>query len=185
MSWVLKIGGSLYQHPQLPDIIRHAADFAEPPLIVAGGGKFADQVRSAQQRWQFSDAAAHQMALLGMRQYAILLAELSGFALQRQLSPVGQFNAPCIWLPKAEQINQELPQDWSVTSDSIAADLARQISADTLVLIKAVATDKDNTVEDLVDDYFAQIVQQLKTVALISPEQWLAQSEHNQFISIA
>ena len=45
-------------------------------LKVAGGGVFADAVRSAQQRFTFSDAAAHAMALLAMEQYAALLADL-------------------------------------------------------------------------------------------------------------
>ena len=34
MAWVLKIGGSLYRHPELRKIVQRAGEFAENPLII-------------------------------------------------------------------------------------------------------------------------------------------------------
>ena len=47
-------------------------------VIVPGGGAFADQVRLAQQHWQFDDKTAHSMAILAMQQMALLFKGLKG-----------------------------------------------------------------------------------------------------------
>lgn len=81
MKYIIKIGGSLYYRPELKRVLAHAAGLVKAPhnaVIVPGGGPFADQVRRAQQRWLFADETAHQMALLAMRQYGLMLAALSG-----------------------------------------------------------------------------------------------------------
>ena len=172
MSWVLKIGGSLYRHPRLPDVINHAADFSSAPLIVAGGGVFADQVRAAQRRWQFSDEAAHRMALSGMHQYAMLLAEFSGFPIRARIPAAD--DKPCLWLPDEKDLSRDLPRNWQVTSDSIAADLARQLFVDHLVLIKSVAVHNLSAAKKVVDEYFFQIAGDIPDVTIVSIEQWLS-----------
>jgi aspartokinase-like uncharacterized kinase len=110
-------------------------------LIVPGGGPFANAVREVDERVGLSDDAAHWMAVLGIDQYAQLLAsrldlavlvdgaEAIGRALNSAHLPV---LAPSSWLRSADP----LPHSWEVTSDSIAAWVAGEVGAQQLVLIK-------------------------------------------------
>ena len=106
-------------------------------VVVPGGGSFADEVRRADRRFVLGDSAAHWMAILAMDQYGHLLARLApGAALarsRRELAP-GRLNvlAPSIWLRRADP----LPHSWDVTSDSIAAWIARALGAPRLMLVK-------------------------------------------------
>lgn len=96
------------------------------------------------------------MAILGMDQYAHMLeARLRRGVLARSGAEVHDalhargvpVIAPYAWLRQADP----LPHAWHVTSDSIAAWLAAQLGADSLVLVKPpLAT------EPLVDDYFTR-----------------------------
>jgi hypothetical protein len=108
-------------------------------VIVPGGGRFADQVRRADQRVGLSDSAAHWMAILAMDQYAHLLADLTPEAavVHRQGEfAAGRVNvlAPSCWLRRADP----LPHSWQVTSDSIAAWVARELDSRILILLKDV-----------------------------------------------
>ncbi len=141
---VVKVGGSLLafgeQFQPVLDAISAAA-MTRTLLVVPGGGPFADTVRDVDKRFGLGDDAAHWMAALAMDQYAHLVAtrlvrgvvvvgtrEMSvGFDAQRV--PV---LAPSRWLREADP----LPHSWDVTSDSIAAWVAGQVGAKSLVLVK-------------------------------------------------
>lgn len=106
-------------------------------IVVPGGGIFADEVRRADRRFALGDSAAHWMAILAMDQYGHLLARLAPGAVlarsRRELTP-GRLNVllPSGWLRRADP----LPHSWDVTSDSIAAWLARALGARHLMLVK-------------------------------------------------
>jgi 5-(aminomethyl)-3-furanmethanol phosphate kinase len=108
-------------------------------LVVPGGGSFADEVRRADHRFGLGDSAAHWMAILAMDQYGHLLARLApGAALVRhghRLKP-GRLHVllPSAWLLDADP----LPHSWDVTSDSIAAWVARAAGVPRLMLVKDV-----------------------------------------------
>lgn len=155
---VIKVGGSLAAQPAvLRDAGTVLARLANrvPLVIIPGGGPFADTVRQLDQRFTLPASAAHWMAILGMDQYAHLLASVipggvvvtdqGGIAAaQRQeLVPV---LAPCRWLSAAD----ELPHSWEVTSDSLAAYLTALLGAERLLLVKAV----EGTGEESLDPYF-------------------------------
>jgi 5-(aminomethyl)-3-furanmethanol phosphate kinase len=108
-------------------------------LVVPGGGSFADEVRRADRRFRLGDSAAHWMAILAMDQYGHLLARLApGATLVRRvrgLKPGRLYVlAPSAWLLDADP----LPHSWDVTSDSIAAWVARAVGAPRLMLVKDV-----------------------------------------------
>jgi len=162
---VIKIGGSLLAFPEQLDRTLAAMSLVAREarvLIVPGGGPFADTVRHVDERVGLSDDAAHWMAVLGMDQYAQLLAarldnavlvddaEAITDALSRSRVPV---LAPSRWLRSADP----LPHSWEVTSDSIAAWVAGAVDAPQLVLLKPPAggPDKVRPIETgLVDAYF-------------------------------
>lgn len=144
--WVVKLGGSLAPDPAL---LRRwlevlAASGAGKVVIVPGGGPFADQVRELQASLGFSDAAAHRMAILAMEQFGLLLAGLSpGLAPASSddaIRKVLRGGSVPVWLPAAMTPgNPEIPESWDVTSDSLAAWLARRLGAERLVLVKSCA----------------------------------------------
>jgi aspartokinase-like uncharacterized kinase len=106
-------------------------------IVVPGGGAFADEVRRADRRFKLGDSAAHWMAILAMDQYGHLLADLAPGAVvarRRQELVPGRLNvlAPSAWLRRADR----LPHSWDVTSDSIAAWVARALRARRLLLVK-------------------------------------------------
>jgi aspartokinase-like uncharacterized kinase len=141
---VVKVGGGLLAQPTYLDQVLEtiaAAARTRRLLIVPGGGPFADAVRDVDRRLRLSDDAAHWMAILAMDQTAHLVAsrltrsvlvtspgEIAG-ALERTNVPV---LAGSRWLREADP----LPHSWDVTSDSIAAWVARILAAPSLVLIK-------------------------------------------------
>jgi 5-(aminomethyl)-3-furanmethanol phosphate kinase len=137
---VIKVGGSLGARPaQLRRLMETLASAARRRclVVVPGGGSFADEVRRADDRFALGDSAAHWMAILAMDQYGYLLARLAPGAVlarsRRELTP-GQLNvlAPSAWLRRADP----LPHSWDVTSDSIAAWIARSLGARRLMLVK-------------------------------------------------
>ena len=157
---VVKVGGSLLglgeQFQSVLDSISAAA-LMRPVLVVPGGGPFADAVRGVDQRVGLDADTAHWMAVLGMDQYAHLVASrLVGgvvvvgtrdievaFAAQRV--PV---LAPYRWLHEADA----LPHSWDVTSDSVAAWVAGQVGATSLVLVKPPGAAGSG----VVDSYFSR-----------------------------
>ena len=157
---VIKVGGSLLARVEQLDGVLAAialAARAHRLLIVPGGGPFADTVRDVEHRVGLSDDAAHWMAVLAMDQYAHLLAErLPGgeivttvLDMSRVLDAAGiPVLAPSHWLTEADP----LPHSWDVTGDSIAAWVAGQVHARTLLLVKPSGATGGNAV----DRYFSQ-----------------------------
>jgi aspartokinase-like uncharacterized kinase len=140
---VAKLGGSLAGDAALPRCLAALAQPGPARIVVTpGGGPFADVVRAAQDRWRFSDHVAHVMAIEAMDQFGRLLCAIEARA------------APCstlpdietawadrllpVWLPsRMMRADAGLPRTWDVTSDTIAAWLARALGAHGLLLVKS------------------------------------------------
>ncbi len=140
---VVKVGGSLGKGGRLAALCASLARTAarHELLLVPGGGVFADAVRALDAREHLSGDAAHWMAVLAMEQYGLALADLiPGCECVRSLPGSGGPKAAghaLVLLPyKALRRADPLPHDWSVTSDSIAAWVARECGATRLVLLK-------------------------------------------------
>jgi aspartokinase-like uncharacterized kinase len=134
---VVKVGGGVGDDA-LPALCAALGDLGRrhPLLVVPGGAHFADAVRDADRRFGLSDDAAHRMAILGMEQFGWLLSELIPGAARSAL-PRANAGRTTVLLP-AELDLDELPASWQVTSDSIAAWVARKAAAGRLVLVKEV-----------------------------------------------
>lgn len=144
-TWVVKVGGSLFAGGYLPDwLALLAAHGGGRVVIVPGGGPFADQVRAAQQRWRFDDAVAHRMAMLGMAQYGMMLCgiqpDLEIATDEDAIRNIWRDRRVAVWAPTGRSI-ADLPAEWSVTSDSLAAWLAMRLSARYLLLVKSARID--------------------------------------------
>jgi len=145
--WVIKIGGSLSGDALLPQWLELFTQLGGGrSVLVAGGGGFADQARSAQTRWQFDDVAAHNMAVLAMVQTGYLLHALQP-ALQfarseGEIRNVLLRGKTALWLPF--ELLRERPDEitsWDVSADSLAFGLAERLQAERLVLLKSCPID--------------------------------------------
>jgi aspartokinase-like uncharacterized kinase len=141
--WILKLGGSLLGSPELAHWLALVAKFGQGKvIIVPGGGIFADAVRDAQKISNMDDAAAHELALLAMDQFGILLArmnpELDTASSELEIAERGWQHRGIVWLPsKMLLADDTIPKNWNVTSDSLSAWLANKLGAEQLLLIKS------------------------------------------------
>ena len=116
--------------------------FSDKVILVPGGGVFADQVRTMQQQWKFDDEIAHQMALIAMHQMALLFKSIQqSFVLASNISDIQQTllkQSVVIWMPDLEELNAfGVEASWNISSDSLAAWLAKQLTASELILVKS------------------------------------------------
>ncbi|NOT84120.1 MAG: uridylate kinase [Methylococcaceae bacterium] len=139
---IIKLGGSLLDNKSLVTCLTHIQNNPTSTLIVTGGGAFAEQVRIAQQQWQFNDVAAHHMAILAMQQMALLVNALQpDWRLLQSFSDLQSWhtqNRIGLWFPDITLLNaQGIAASWRVTSDSLAAWLAGATQANELIIVKA------------------------------------------------
>ena len=141
--WVVKIGGSLLGSPELERWLEIFVKFSDGKIIIVpGGGIFADTVREAQKLAKISDAAAHKLAVLAMDQFGHLLhsinPKLATAASECEIDERTWQHRAIVWLPSQMVLADDtIPQNWDVTSDSLAAWLAEKLHAKHLVLLKS------------------------------------------------
>ena len=153
--WVVKIGGSLSHDPALREWLTRLWEVGGGRVvIVPGGGDFADAVRQYQQEWHFDDLAAHNMCLLAMTQYAILmqgvLPELMLAANEDRIRRALREGLVAVWVPTG--LMRDTPDsmtNWDTTSDSLAAWLSTMLNAERLVVVKSCPIAADAQLETL------------------------------------
>ena len=178
-AWVVKLGGSLFTSGQLPrwlDVIADAG--AGKVVIVPGGGPWADEVRRAQMREGFDDRTAHRKALRAMEQYARVLADMRP-NLVPAMSVAAIHDILCsgqiaVWMPHAMVVAEAaIPENWEVTSDSLAAWLASRLAASGVLLVKSLQIDGPQpAIEEMmlrgwVDSAFAKFTSALRAPVLL------------------
>lgn len=157
--WVVKLGGSFFDAPELVGWVKTIAQHgAGKVVLVPGGGPFADQVRQAQKQHQFNDQVAHHMALHAMDQFGLFLigiAESHGLelipasSLQEIDQALVEQQTP-VWLPSKQLSTvKDIKESWDVTSDSLSAWLARKLNSEQLILIKSVRVDSEMAIAEL------------------------------------
>ncbi len=153
--WVVKLGGSLIADPALPHWLDLLAQLGGGRVtIVAGGGSLADEVRRVQALWQFNDLAAHNMAVLAMAQTGYQLHAMNPMlqlaARRSEIANVLHKGRAAIWLPfELQRDEPDSRTNWGATSDTIALDLARELNAERLVVVKSCAIDPSQTLAEL------------------------------------
>lgn len=166
---VVKVGGSLYDLPDLGDRLRRWLPTLEAPriLLVPGGGQAADLVRDFTRRHGLSEEEAHWLALRAVGMNAHFLAALLPG------TPIVHDPAACegglavldaFAFARADEARPDpLPHTWSVTSDSLAARVARIAAAGWLILLKSVTIPPETPWHDAarrgwVDPTFPEVV---------------------------
>ena len=177
--WVVKLGGSLADHPALEQWLAAAQEGAGRVVLVPGGGPFADTVRQTQARWRFSEDAAHRMALRAMAQFGLFLCDrqpaLAGAETVADIERLRRQRRVPVWLPGAAMDGAAaIPASWDVTADSLAAWLSQRLDAQRLLLVKAVAPatgeldrlQRDGLVDAALNGYLADAHYQTRVCAV-------------------
>lgn len=166
MEAVVKVGGSLAESPSsLRALCQELSELSKRNsfLVVPGGGGFADKVREYDRAISLSPKISHQMAILAMDQFGILLSDLTpnsettySLSTAKKLSKNGKLP---IFLPSKLMLRDDsLEPSWDVTSDSIAAYIALKLQASKLIL----TTDVDGIYSnDPKDDLGAELLAKL------------------------
>ncbi|MCE9561118.1 MAG: uridylate kinase [Planctomycetes bacterium] len=152
---VVKVGGSLFDHPRFVPALRGYLDSLAPAdvLLVPGGGEVVDAVRKLDAIHGLGEEASHWLAIRGM--------DLTGEFLRHTLPCGSRLRIlDCFAFAKDDAT---LPHSWEVTSDSIAARVAIVHGAERLVLLKSVDVPAgmswDEAAErEWVDPHFPRIV---------------------------
>lgn len=161
--WVIKLGGSLLGTPELARWLEIIVKYSDGKVVVVpGGGLFANSVREAQQISNASDEVAHQLALMAMDQFGLLLAgmnsDLVTASSELEIAERGWQHRGIVWLPsKMAMADSSIPKNWQVTSDSLSAWLANKLGAEQLILVKSkplISYQKEapTALQHLVDD---------------------------------
>lgn len=162
---VVKVGGSLYDLPDLRERLRRWVKSADSRvLLVPGGGDGADVIRRFDQVHRIGEEPAHWLALRVLTVNAHFLAGLLAtpvVAGPTERSPVAVLD-PHAFCQTDEGRSGALPLSWQVTSDAVAARVA-EVSKSRLVLLKSADLPNGMTWEaagaaGLVDATFATVV---------------------------
>jgi aspartokinase-like uncharacterized kinase len=166
---VLKLGGSLAETGRLRALLAIVKRARRPLVLVPGGGPFAEAVRETQAGLRFSDATAHDMALLAMHQMADAMIDIEPrlVAAETLISMARAWRRRRIpvWLPaRLCAGDRRIPRDWSITSDGLAARLAERLGDVEVVLVKSCPVNPGANARALarqgvVDPFFATVVE--------------------------
>ncbi len=175
MTTVVKVGGSLYDLPDLGLRLRRWLDRQAGPLVlVPGGGDTTDIVRFLDRQHGLGEEKAHWLALRALTLNAHFLASLVPSTrvvddFRKVKKVLSQGEVPILdmfaFARQDEQETAHLPHDWSATSDALALRLALRLPAERLVLLKSVTVPTDITWQQAgragwVDGCFAKLADQ-------------------------
>jgi aspartokinase-like uncharacterized kinase len=180
---VIKLGGSLLERPDLRTRVDRWLEAAVLPatnIIVAGGGRVVDAIRDLDRVHQFDPCVAHWLAIGAMSLTGQIASKLLGKPLARSLHEARAAASPSTFvLDVAEILRTDEPQaagvrleaGWHVTSDSIAARIAKIFSANELVLLKSAPSPSQDIAQlaerGYVDAFFPRIARELPAVRFI------------------
>ncbi len=182
---VVKVGGSLWDWPDLVPKLNEWLHQSTPGLylLVVGGGSAVNSVRERQAAWHMSDDAAHWMALRVMSCHAHAAASLlntsvpleSIAAIENAIQRVAAVTRPPerqLYVLSMEGILREhvraVEPTWDVTSDSLAAWLARRIGAVELIVLKSGSPRVDAAHDRYFDPQFAKFMRGIPHVRVVN-----------------
>ncbi len=174
---VLKLGGSLLDNHEFVQQFDDWLQLQPPAwnLVIVGGGNLVEAMRDLDRSFQLPSSFVHwacvrllestfevvcqlfpHATMVSDRQQWLALATrlASAGAIADQqctaISEVAIINVPAFYAAKfAQELPIRLPENWSTTSDSIAALLCRIVQADELVLLKSTDPPAESSIENL------------------------------------
>jgi aspartokinase-like uncharacterized kinase len=149
-SLVVKVGGSLYDMPDLATRLRRWLELCGGPdvVLIPGGGATVDVIRAWDDGHSLGEEKAHWLALRVLTLNAYFLADLlPGARVVQSLAECSTLSEglavldPFAFARWDEEThpNSCLPHCWDATSDSLAGRVAVVLEASRLCLLKSVA----------------------------------------------
>ncbi len=143
---IVKVGGSLAMYPEsLRTLCRRLSALSKKHrlVVVPGGGEFADAVRTVDKRFNLTSKTSHQMAILAMDQYGLMLSDLipnSLIAMEfEEVTDALDAGKVPVFLPSKVLFSEDpLENSWDVTSDSIALYVASRLQISKALLVTDV-----------------------------------------------
>lgn len=133
---VVKVGGSLLGQPGWPDSLAALVADLRPAIVVVGGGAIVDGLRTIDAACPRPARLVHALAIDAMSLTTRIVADAIRLPVVHDLEAASGVLDAAVWLRVAEA-DASLPVGWHVTSDSIAAVVAR-IAGRPLLLAKSV-----------------------------------------------
>ena len=185
---VVKVGGSLFDLPDLPERLLAWMERQTPAhhVLVAGGGELVETIRKWHRQRALDATAAHWMCVdlmtvsahfLHDRLPQVPLVEDDRLLCQRVGEQGVTIFGPAPWMRSAEPAlpGVWLPSDWVTTSDAIAGRLAVALRAHEFVLMKSVLPPRRSGWElsalaasEFIDPILAQMAPELPTTRLVN-----------------
>lgn len=172
---VIKIGGSLFQNPDLPSRLNQWLQTLDPctNILIAGGGELVDVVRKWDERFLMDPQTSHQLACQALRVTSTMLASwIEGAKLVTRIpEKPTDMKADFFVFDVADWVLQrdDIEASWDFTSDSIAAMVAVESHANELLLLKSALPNSPRVSQAVsqsyVDGWFHRIASSTETVA--------------------
>lgn len=168
MTTVVKVGGSLFDLPELAKRLRRFLSRLDGKILVyPGGGPAANVIRAYDARHALGEEACHWLALRMLKVNAhVLDALLPEIPMRNADHASTRMLLDPFALAEADEARPgRLPHSWDVTSDSLAVRAAVIEGASKLTLLKSVALPEsidwnEAARRGLVDAYFPKALSQ-------------------------
>jgi aspartokinase-like uncharacterized kinase len=182
MTTVVKVGGSLYDLPDLGPRLRDWLGTlkAEAVLIVPGGGATAEVIRCLDRTHALGEMTSHRLALQAMTVNAWLLSALLGdvpvlSSGWNRVDGIALLDAAAFL--KQDSGPDRLPASWDATSDAVAARAALVLQAEELILLKSVDVPSEMSWQaaaqaGFVDALFPGLAARIKRVRAVNFRSW-------------
>ncbi len=145
--WIVKIGGSWINNPNLSELITHLNRLSKKVniIIVNGGGCFTDSVRLVYENKRMSEKTGHFIALKATEMFSHILKEINNNI--SSINEIESFKISDkglkIWMPSLVLKNDPtFIKTWESTSDSVAAWLHKKLNSKGLLFIKSLIFEK-------------------------------------------
>lgn len=190
---VVKIGGSLAENRNLPELLELLTALPGA-VVVAGGGGAANWIRRYSAEFGLNEEVSHRLSLLATELYARMLAELNPL-LEPTADAEGLLFPPRgrtpVWLAEKMAMTSEMPKSWAVTSDTLALWLAGCLGISKVILLKATNFKQKRagalSKMGAIDEYFPRLWAQKPATKtyILSPSHWrLLQSGDYEGLSL-
>ena len=143
--WIVKNGGSWLKNPKLPLLINFLQKFAKEKIVlVAGGGGFAETVRSVYTSNKMTEETGHILAMKATEIFAYYLKSINPkISITNKNTNFIKKNLN-LWIPTEKlSFEKKFKKNWESTSDSIATWLYSNTKSKGVVFVKSLSFKND------------------------------------------